>query len=255
MASSKVFRAVLLVLGLSLSNVARAQSPSNELEPLPITPSAERLRAIASLSSFAEPLSPGMAPKDAKQCIRVFTSQGRWPIRIEYEDGSQYWGEVSEIGWDTFKLLNRKTDQEATLSYSGMRSIGVVKAYGAPSEYVVPKLSERRRLPRPEPQLSPEQAGYKLAVQRLGVDKHRFVHVDLPKGKVRTGVITQIEERGFVLKDGIIFDQWISYADLQAAPRPVAAVGTRIGQGLKWTGLVVVTIPLLPFAFLFWDGC
>lgn len=255
MASSKVFRAVLLVLALSLSNAARAQSPSNELEPLPITPSAERLHAIASLSSFAEPIPPGMPPKDAKQCIRVFTSQGRWPLRVAYEDGTQYWGEVSEIGWDTFKLLNRKTDQEATLSYAGMRSIGVVKAYGAPGESVVPKLTERRRPPRPEPQLSPEQVVYKLAVQKIGVDKHRFVHVDLPKGKVRTGVIMQIEERGFVLKDGIIFDQWISYADLQDAPRPVAAVGTKIGQGLKWTGLVVVTIPLLPFAFLFWGGC
>ena len=255
MASSKVFRAVLLVLGLSLSNVAGAQSPSNELEPLPITPSAERVRTIASLSPFAEPIPPGMPPENAKDSIRVFTRQGRWPIRVEYEDGLQYWGEVSEIGWDTFKSSNRKPNQEVTLSYAGMRSIGVVKAYGAPSEHVVPKLSERRRLPGPEPQLSPEEVVYKLAVQKLGTDKHRFVHVDLAKGRVRTGVITQIEERGFVLKDGIIFDQWISYADLQAAPRPVAAVGTKIGQGLKWTGLVVVTIPLLPFAFLFWDGC
>ena len=72
---------------------------------------------------------------------------------------------------------------------------------------------------------------------------------------MRTGVITGIRKEGFFFKDGIFATHWIAYADLKAAPRPVAAVGTRIAQGFKWTGLVVVTIPLLPFAFLFWDGC
>lgn len=139
-----------------------------------------------------------------------------------------------------------------TLSAGQLQSLQQLKVVSI-SE--APQPHPRRRLARPEPQLSLEQVGYKLAVQKLGVDKHRFVHVDLPKGKARTGVIMQIEAQGFILKDGIIFDQWISYADLQAAPRPVAAVGTKIGQGLKWTGLVLVTIPLLPFAFLWWDGC
>jgi hypothetical protein len=245
-------RTIVLLVAYAL---ATTSAQAQELAPLPITPSAERLRAITSLSPFAEPVPPGMPPEQAKESIRVFTRQGRWPILVEYEDGSKYWGEITEIGWNTFKLLNRKTDQEETLSYAGIRGIELVDAYGAVSKYWLPKPSERRRLPRPEPQLSPEHVGYKLAVQKLGVDTHRFVHVDLPKGKVRTGVITQIEDRGFVLKDGIIFDQWISFADLQATPRPVAAVGTRIGQGLKWTGLVLVTIPVLPFAFLFWDGC
>jgi hypothetical protein len=96
---------------------------------------------------------------------------------------------------------------------------------------------------------------YKLAIEKLGADPHRFVHCDLSNGKVRTGVITEIHDYGFVLKDGILFDRWIPYKDLTAAPRPVTAVGTRIGQGFKWAGLVLVTVPLLPFAFLFWDGC
>lgn len=113
----------------------------------------------------------------------------------------------------------------------------------------------RRRLPRPPQLLTPEELAYKQAVQKLGVNAHRFVHCDLPNGKVRTGVITQIHDNGFVLKDGIFFDQWISYSDLKAAPRPVAAVGTRIGQGFKWAGVVLIVIPLAPFAFLFWDGC
>jgi len=107
----------------------------------------------------------------------------------------------------------------------------------------------RRGLSRQEPELTPEQASYKLAVQKLGVDKHRFVHCDLPHGRVRTGIIARIEDRGFMLKDGILNSQWISFADLQAAPRPVAAVGTRIGQGFKWVGLgigLVAVIPLIP---------
>lgn len=255
MVRSKRFRRVPLLLGFFLSNIARAQSPGDELAPLPMTPPAEQIRALTSLLPFAEPIPAGMAPEDAKRCIRVFTREGRWPIRIEYEDGSQYWGEVTDMGSTTFELLNRETKQEAALSYAGMRGVEIVEAYGAAGKYSLPRSGERRRLPRPQLRLSPEQANYKLVVQKLGVDKHRFVHVDLPKGKVRTGVITQIEEQGFLLKDGIIFDKWISYADLQAEPRPVAAIGTRIGQGLKWTGLVVVTIPLLPFAFLWCDGC
>jgi len=113
----------------------------------------------------------------------------------------------------------------------------------------------RRRLPKPGLLLSPEELTYKLAVQKLGVDQHRFVHVDLPKGKVRTGVITDIRENGFPLKDGIFGAHEIFYTDLKAAPRPVAAVGTRIGQGFKWAGVVLVAVPLLPFAFLFWDSC
>lgn len=117
-----------------------------------------------------------------------------------------------------------------------------------------PQLDPRLHLPRPERQLSPEQVGYKLAVQKLGVDKHRFVHCDLPNGKVRTGVITEILDEGFTLKDGIINSQWIPYTDLRAAPRPVAAVGTRIGQGLKWTALGIGMVAMLPLFPLLWVG-
>jgi hypothetical protein len=72
------------------------------------------------------------------------------------------------------------------------------------------------------------------------------VHCDLASGKVRTGVITEIRDDGFVLKDGIIIGQWIPYTDLEAAPRPVAAVGTRIGHGFKWAAVGVVFIAAVP---------
>jgi hypothetical protein len=123
---------------------------------------------------------------------------------------------------------------------------------------VYPQSRARRRLPRPVFSLTTEEISYRSAVQTLGVDKHQFVHCELSSGKVRTGVITEIRDDGFTLKDGILISQWIPFTDLKAAPRPVLAVGTRIGQGFKWAGFglgVAVLIPLFPFAFLVWDGC
>jgi len=116
----------------------------------------------------------------------------------------------------------------------------------------------RRQLPKPVFSLTPEEISYREAVRKLGVDKHRFVHCELPNGKVRTGVITEIRDDGFTLKDGIIVSQWIPFTDLKATPRPVPGVGTRIGQGFKWAGVglgVAALIPLFPFVFLVWDGC
>jgi hypothetical protein len=88
--------------------------------------------------------------------------------------------------------------------------------------------------------------------------RNRFVHCELPNGKVRTGVITEIRDDGFMLKDGIFIAQWIPYTDLKAAPRFVPAVGTRIGQGFKWVGVglgVALLIPLFPLFFIVGDGC
>jgi|SRR5580693_208917 hypothetical protein len=121
-----------------------------------------------------------------------------------------------------------------------------------------PQPRARRRLPIPVLPLTPEETSYREAVRKLGVNKYHFVHCELPNGKVRTGVITEIRDEGFTLKDGIIISQWIPYTDLKAAPRPVAAVGTRVGQGFKWVGVglgVAILIPFSPFLFLIWDGC
>ena len=61
------------------------------------------------------------------------------------------------------------------------------------------------------------------AVKKLGVNKHRFVHCELANGKVRA----EIRGNGFMLKDGMLISPWIRFTDLQAAPRPVPAAGTR----------------------------
>ena len=173
-------KAVILFAAFAIgATIAKSQ----ELAPLPVTPSAERLQAVTSLLPVAEPAPSGMPPEDAKKAIRTFTRQGRWPILIEYEDGSQHWGEISEIGWDSFKLLNRKTNQEEALSYAGIRSIGIVKGYSAANEYALPKTGERRRLPRPLVLFTPEEAGYKLAVQNLGVDQTALSTAISPREK------------------------------------------------------------------------
>jgi hypothetical protein len=122
-----------------------------------------------------------------------------------------------------------------------------------------PQPRTRRRLPKPPLLLSPEELSYRETVRSLGVNTHRFVHCDLPNGKVRTGVITEIRDDGFVLKDGIITYQWVSYTELKAAPRPVAAVGTRITHGLKWTGVVALCAAVAPifvvlYVPLVWTG-
>jgi hypothetical protein len=130
-----------------------------------------------------------------------------------------------------------------TLSTEQQQSLPQISPSVVPAS---PQPRVRRRLPRPVIPLTPEEISYRHAVQKLGVDKHRFVHCELPNGKVRTGVITQIRDDGFTLKDGIIIAQWIPFTDLKAAPRPVAAVGTRIGQGFKWTGLVAGCIAAAP---------
>jgi len=49
----------------------------------------------------------------------------------------------------------------------------------------------RQQLPKSVLSLTPEEISYREAVGKLGVDKHRFVHCELPNGKVRTGVITE----------------------------------------------------------------
>jgi hypothetical protein len=135
----------------------------------------------------------------------------------------------------------------ATLSTEQLQLLRQLSPVSTPEP---PRPRPRRRLPKPPLILSPEELSYRETVRTLGVNTHRFVHCDLPDGKVRTGVITSIRDDGFMLKDGIIFSQWIRYTDLRAAPRSVPAVGTRIGQGFKWAGLVTGCIVVAPLALV-----
>jgi len=112
-----------------------------------------------------------------------------------------------------------------------------------------PQPRVRRRLPKPGLLLSPEEVSYRDVVRKLGVDKHRYIHCDLPNGRVRTGVITAIGDDSFTLKDGIMTNHSIHYTDLRTTPRPVAAVGTRVVHVIRLTGFVVF-FPVLVVAIM-----
>jgi hypothetical protein len=110
----------------------------------------------------------------------------------------------------------------------------------------------RRRLPIPVIPLTPEELGYRDAVRGLGTDDHRFVHFELSNGKVLTGPILSIGDRGFAVRNGIFGHHSISYSELKAAPYPVAAVGTHLVNALKWTGVVAGCIAVIPLAAVFY---
>lgn len=89
----------------------------------------------------------------------------------------------------------------------------------------------------------------RAAVQKLGVQRNRFVHCELRNGQVLTGTIVRIEPRAFYVQtDAVGNPHQVFYANLTSSPRPVPAVGTRLKQGLQWTGVgigLAVGIPLL----------
>jgi hypothetical protein len=109
-----------------------------------------------------------------------------------------------------------------------------------------PQAHTRRRLPIPVIPLTPEELGYRDAVRALGTDSHRFVRCQLSNGSVRTGAIIRITDDGFFLRDGIMGSSLIPYSRLAASPVRVAAVGTHILSGLKWTGLVAGCVAAIP---------
>jgi len=123
----------------------------------------------------------------------------------------------------------------------------------APAPFDAPQRTHaRRRLPIPVIPLTPEEVGYRDAVRALGTDSHRFVHFELASGKVLTGPILAIGDRGITTRIGIFSHHSIAYSELRAAPYPVAAVGTHVVNALKWTGLVAGCIAVIPLAVVFY---
>ncbi|MBS1840513.1 MAG: hypothetical protein JSS69_15310 [Acidobacteria bacterium] len=89
-------------------------------------------------------------------------------------------------------------------------------------------------------------------VERLGQKKHQFVRCKLANGKILTGLIRGASEGGFTLKTQALNGPYLRYSDLAEAPKPVPAVGTRIKQGLQWTGFgaaVALAIPAIILIF------
>jgi hypothetical protein len=128
-------KTIVLLIAFYALTAAPVEVQEQELAPLPVALSAERYRSIASLSPFADPTAASLSQeasrraRDTRESMAVFQRQGLWPIRVETEDGAQYWGEITKIGASTFELLNWKTNQKAKLDYATVRTVEIVKAY------------------------------------------------------------------------------------------------------------------------------
>ena len=105
-------------------------------------------------------------------------------------------------------------------------------------------------------------AEFRRTIQDLKQQKHQYVHCKLKTGRVLTGKIKDAGFEAFSIKTEAVGGvHYVRYDDLAEAPRPVPAVGTRIKQGVQWTGigaLIAVAIPVLilfsPFLYLSgWD--
>ena len=98
------------------------------------------------------------------------------------------------------------------------------------SSVLVPRQPRaRRRLPSAVVQSTPEKI--QEAVKKLGVNKHRLVHCELPNGKVRTGVVTKIRDGGFM-------QGWNLYLAMDSLHRPQSRAPARTGNSY-WPGLQV----------------
>lgn len=99
--------------------------------------------------------------------------------------------------------------------------------------------------------LTPADVALRESVRSLGADKHRFVRCELSDHSVITGAITSIGDERFFVRTGIMGNgQAISYRELSAEPRPVAAVGEHLKNGLEWTGVAGLAVVLAPIFFV-----
>ncbi len=128
------------------------------------------------------------------------------------------------------------------------------------AEVAPPLFAQAQAVPQPEPPSAPSKASgdaldadslaYREKIEQFGKRRHTFVHCELKNGKVLTGLVRDVAERGFEIKTGVLSGTFVRYSDLAKPPRQVPALGSRIRHGAEWTGLGVVFVALLPLAIL-----
>jgi len=99
--------------------------------------------------------------------------------------------------------------------------------------------------------LTPQDVAAREAVNKLGVDRHRFVRVELRDGTSLTGGITRIENEQFFISKGIMGRTRVRYSSLKSAPRPTAAPLEHFENGLRWVGFVAGCIIVAPLIIAF----
>lgn len=95
--------------------------------------------------------------------------------------------------------------------------------------------------------LTPREVSMRDEVLRLGARRKQFVLCELSDGRKVTGTIGSARVHSFFLNTGL-FDRYqeVRYSELRVPPRPVAAVGKKILDGLEIAGMVAVVIVALP---------
>jgi len=98
--------------------------------------------------------------------------------------------------------------------------------------------------------LTPRDVALRESVRALGTDKHHFVRCELKDRTVVTGAIAFIDNEDFFVRTGILetSGSTISYRDLSAPPRRVAAVGEHVRNGLEWTGMAGLYVAAIPLS-------
>ena len=151
--------------------------------------------------------------------------------------GARAQSSIEEIGPLPVTLSTEQVQVLSQLSDAGMRRASPETA----QNHVPVPLSHPPQL------LSPDETQYKLAVEKLGVNEHRFVHCELKDHSVVTGAIVAVGAQDFTVRPGKLReDRLIPYRELSATPRPTAAVGTHFKNGFEMIGLVGVCALLLP---------
>jgi hypothetical protein len=126
---------VILASAFFVSSGARGQSRTEELGPFPTALSLERFQQIVALSPGSNPQNVRLRQEaqwrwaSAKSTVPILLRQAIWPVYVQLEPGSRYWGEITRTGKDSFDLTNRQSKETVTLAYSEVRGIGIAKAY------------------------------------------------------------------------------------------------------------------------------
>jgi hypothetical protein len=97
--------------------------------------------------------------------------------------------------------------------------------------------------------LTPRDVSMREAVESLGIDKHRFVRCELKDGTHVICGISSLKCAEFAITQGIMNGRHLQYSELKQPPEPIPAVGEHFLNGLKWTGVVVVCVAVLPFLY------
>jgi hypothetical protein len=123
-------------------------------------------------------------------------------------------------------------------------------AAATPSAHPKDFLRERFYASAKSRPLMPEDISAREAVRALGVDRHRFVRVQLNDGSTLTGGILSITDQQFTVSQGILDETTIRYSSLKRPPQPTLAPAEHWENGLKWTGLVALCVALSPVAIV-----